>query len=133
MTALHFAALAGHTDTVRFLLRQGANIDAICHRRMTPLAYARSEGHEEVIQLLLGNYEGIEKEIAGICSVCWRQVYDFSMSKTERLIRSGRTDMIQTIASLCPTCNAIYCAECAHKSNAKCPKCGVAVVSNLYR
>ena len=69
----------------------------------------------------------------GKCSKCGRAVYSPSMAETEELMMSGRTDMIQAMATSCPKCNALCCAGCAHRSNTKCPKCGVAVVEQRYR
>ena len=59
MTALHYAARAGHTDVVDVLLRHHADVNALDHRGGTALMEAchggpwKSEPAEEIIQLLL--------------------------------------------------------------------------------
>jgi len=41
-TALHWAAMEGHTDVVRLLLQNGANVEAVTERGLTPLRSATS-------------------------------------------------------------------------------------------
>lgn len=69
----------------------------------------------------------------GSCSKCGRAVYSPSMAEVNELMASGQTDKIRAIATSCPKCNALYCAGCTHRSNTKCPKCGVTVVEQRYR
>ncbi len=59
MTALHYAARAGHTDVVDVLLRHHSDVNALDHRGKTALMEAchggpwKLEPAEEIIQLLL--------------------------------------------------------------------------------
>ncbi|TYZ59548.1 hypothetical protein PybrP1_013049, partial [[Pythium] brassicae (nom. inval.)] len=53
LTALHFAALKGHRDTVAALLGRGASVDASTTHLWTPLHYAARHGHEGVVVELL--------------------------------------------------------------------------------
>ena len=69
----------------------------------------------------------------GKCSKCGRAVFSPSMQEVNQLMMAGETDMIQAIATSCPTCDVLYCAGCAHRAGQKCPKCGTAVVEKRYR
>jgi len=46
------AALMGGTDTVKVLLKAGADLNAKDNRGETPLAHARSHNHTDVVDLL---------------------------------------------------------------------------------
>jgi len=52
-TALHRAAIGGHTDVVEIFLAKGANINAQDLGRLTPLNCAVENGHKAVAQLLI--------------------------------------------------------------------------------
>ena len=54
-TPLHFAARAGSSEKVRFLLARGAHVDAKANSGQTPLHIAASEGKVSVTELLLKN------------------------------------------------------------------------------
>lgn len=43
VTALHYAALNGHANLVKLLLKNGANVNAVDRNNMTPLHYARGK------------------------------------------------------------------------------------------
>ena len=53
--ALHFAAISGNLDKVKFLLKKRANINCVNKFRQTPLHLATKFQHVEVIKLLLVN------------------------------------------------------------------------------
>lgn len=56
LTGLHRASQGGHTDVVRLLLQQGADIEAVAGSgRMTPLMLAASNGKHEVVRELLAH------------------------------------------------------------------------------
>jgi ankyrin repeat protein len=52
-TPLHFAALNGHTQVCRMLMKAGAAVDAKVDQQYRPLHSAASEGHVEVCRMLL--------------------------------------------------------------------------------
>ena len=52
-TALHLAAAAGHVNTTRLLLMEGANSNAQCRIKQTPLHVASFWGHVDVAMWLL--------------------------------------------------------------------------------
>ena len=52
-TALHYAAVKGNTDIVKYLLSEGASPNALSPNGTTALMMAMSNNHEEVVQLLL--------------------------------------------------------------------------------
>ena len=53
MTPLHWAADRGHTEMVRFLLRRGADCNALDHCLNSPLHIAGMAGQKEVVRLLI--------------------------------------------------------------------------------
>lgn len=52
-TALHAAALGGHTEAARRLLEHGATVNAMTHCADSPLHFAAGEGHVPMVRLLL--------------------------------------------------------------------------------
>lgn len=52
-TPLHYAAAGGHGDIVRFLIEQGASINAVSTHGITPLIMAAQEGKHDAIVALL--------------------------------------------------------------------------------
>jgi hypothetical protein len=54
MTALHYAASAGHAANVSLYLSFGANPNAIDYRGATPLHWAVYEGFQYTAMLLVG-------------------------------------------------------------------------------
>ena len=53
VTALHYAAKGGCLEVVKFLAEEGADINAIKHKRWTVLHSATYEGNLEIIRFLL--------------------------------------------------------------------------------
>ena len=52
-TALHWASYHGHAKVVKYLLKSGAQVDAITRRGLTALHSASRRGHSPVIQVLV--------------------------------------------------------------------------------
>ena len=52
-TALHLAARRGYAEIARFLLDNGADVNARDKRKSTPLHEASTEGHAEVVRVLM--------------------------------------------------------------------------------
>jgi ankyrin repeat protein len=53
-TPLHFAAIHGRMEAVRWLIQHQANIDARDDEfHMTPLGWANEKGHQDIVRLLL--------------------------------------------------------------------------------
>jgi ankyrin repeat protein len=60
-TALHFAAISGRLDAVRWLLEHGAALDAHDDEfGMTPLAWANEKGRHAVVDFLLAQGASIQ-------------------------------------------------------------------------
>ena len=53
VTALHWAALMGHTETTRALIDAGADVDARNEEGQTALHWATMRGHRETVQALV--------------------------------------------------------------------------------
>jgi ankyrin repeat protein len=54
-TLLHIAAENGHTETVKALIENGANVNAVDREKMTPLHLAVENGHTETVKALIEN------------------------------------------------------------------------------
>ena len=54
-SALHYAAASPHTDVLKFLIEQGADVQARSPNGTTPLMMAAQYGSEDVIDLLLAH------------------------------------------------------------------------------
>lgn len=52
-TPLHFASLYGRTNIIRFLLNEGAAINAVNKKGQTPLLFAIHCGHRQTVEFLL--------------------------------------------------------------------------------
>lgn len=52
-TALHWAAMDGHTEMVERLLKAGADANAVSKEKVTPLYLAAQRGHAKVVHVLL--------------------------------------------------------------------------------
>jgi hypothetical protein len=52
MSALIYAARAGHDDIVKQLIEAGSNVNAMSRRGETAMREATSNGHQEIVQLL---------------------------------------------------------------------------------
>jgi len=52
-TALHWAAAQGESVAAKVLVDSGALVNALSTKKQTPLALACSQGHEEIVQLLV--------------------------------------------------------------------------------
>ena len=57
-TALHWAAISGHTDIVRFLLEKGANVLAETGSKMNALHGAVEGGRVETVRALMEFVQG---------------------------------------------------------------------------
>ena len=54
-TLLHTACLRGHINVVELLISKGANINSTNNKGQTPLSYAISRNHREIVDLLKKN------------------------------------------------------------------------------
>ncbi|MFC1793691.1 ankyrin repeat domain-containing protein, partial [Planctomycetota bacterium] len=61
-TPLHFAAQAGKTDVVEYLVAHGADVDAKNIRDETPLHAASAKGHKEIAELLIAKGAEVNAE-----------------------------------------------------------------------
>ncbi len=62
-TALISAAKAGHTETIKFLLKHGAQVNKTDNKGFTPLLHAAVNLHEDVVQLLLKHNAQIKSNL----------------------------------------------------------------------
>ena len=60
-TALHYGALQGHTEAVRLLLQNGADVEAEVLTVSFSINYARNDTHQCLNKTLSCNYECIGK------------------------------------------------------------------------
>jgi ankyrin repeat protein len=64
-TALHWAAGAGQTETVEFLIERGADVNISNEASAAPLEYAVRSGHAEIAKILLDNGADVEGKCSG--------------------------------------------------------------------
>ena len=90
-TGLHLAVMRENTERVLFLLRAGANVNAVNNRSMTPLMYAAFEGNLEATKHLVdfGADTSIHMGLIGtvLHLVCAASV--LSTKVVDRLLRAG--------------------------------------------
>ena len=73
-TALHLAARKGHVDVIKFLLDQGANIDAETEDHDTPLEMAALHGHLDAVQMLVDNGSDLDQSFKGYSALTYSGV-----------------------------------------------------------
>jgi hypothetical protein len=54
-TPLHWAAMDGHLEMARSLIKAGADVNALSQEKVSPLYLAAQKGHVEIAKLLLDN------------------------------------------------------------------------------
>jgi ankyrin repeat protein len=82
--ALHFAALNGHEDVVRFLLEIGIDPHCQTRHRESPLMFASFMGFPRIVELLLEsepNFANLERD-----PLCWAA-------------KGGHLDIIKTLVA----------------------------------
>lgn len=62
-TAMHFAALTGSLEAIRYLSRRGASVNLCTTKGMSPLAYAALNGHCEAIQALFNRHANVNDQL----------------------------------------------------------------------
>ena len=55
LAAIHYAALGGHKDAIKFLLEQGVDVNTLAANRVTCLQIASRQGDYELVQFLVEN------------------------------------------------------------------------------
>ena len=69
-TLLHVAAYFGQDQLVKVLLKNNANIEASDYRCRTPLSFAVSEGHMNIVKILVPNYDNMLSGVkSGMCII----------------------------------------------------------------
>ncbi len=61
-TGIHWAALGGHLETVKFLVEQGASPVLANDKNYVPLDLASFNSHTEIVDYFLSQSEGLEGE-----------------------------------------------------------------------
>ncbi len=90
-TPLHFAAINGHTDIARELVKVGAQKDVQASekkRRWTPVHYAAQYGHTEIVKILISS--GLDKEIKTI----------FGLTPLHVAAEFGKLEVVEYLLSL---------------------------------
>ncbi len=82
-TPLIRAAHNGHYQTVKFLVEQGADVNALDMGESTALHWAAMRGHVEIVKYLLE--AGSDKQVRNkqeklpidLCQACWSNSYKY--------------------------------------------------------
>ena len=87
------ASYHGQVKVVKFLLKSGAQVDAVSRRGRTPLHDASKRGHSEVVELLVEAGADIAaQDEDGLSAVHWAVVYN-------------RVDEVVTLIQLVSQCS----------------------------
>jgi hypothetical protein len=79
-TPLHYAAIHGHAEIARMLIKNKCSVDARDSANRTPLHHAASKGHVEVARVLLSAGAEIEAQDAdGDTPLCFAAYYGTSL------------------------------------------------------
>lgn len=84
---LGHAALAGHFEVCKLLLEAGANVLDIDDCYFTPLHYAMSKNHEEIVQLLLQPSSFAISD--GTTILHWMAAAEASVDQLQRVLDAG--------------------------------------------
>ena len=66
LAPIHFAAMKGSVDTVKILIKHGAEIDILSHQNEYPLDIAVREGNFEIAQYLINKGAGVKNIVNGM-------------------------------------------------------------------
>lgn len=102
MTPLHWAARAGATKCVQWLLNHGAEVDAVTTTRRTPLHLAAENGAVEVIWLLVEQGADVNAQDLKGRTPLHRATYQGQVDAAEALIVLGSNTKIKTKAGKNP-------------------------------
>ena len=88
-TPLHYCAWGGHVDVCRYLIEQGAHVDARSPNGTSPLMMAVRGGHADIVDLLLAHAAdpSIRNESRGSALAWAKRAGDTAIA--ERLRRAG--------------------------------------------
>ena len=73
-TPLHRAAYEGHQEVAKYLIKQGAAVEAKANSGWTPLHWAAQEGHREVVEYLIEQGAAVEKKRMMVVRTCTWQL-----------------------------------------------------------
>lgn len=93
-TPMHFAAIGGHTESVRFLAEKGAGLSPSNSTKDTPFAYAVNLNHAEVVKTLVELGVDVNERLKGGETVLHRKA------------RDGNTETVDLVLSLGGDINA---------------------------
>ncbi len=79
-TALFMAVIAGHTETVKSLLEQGAEVNRQDNDQKTPLMWAAQYGRKEEVKLLIEKGADVHaKDKRGNTAMAWSKTFRKNM------------------------------------------------------
>ncbi|KAI0869925.1 ankyrin repeat-containing domain protein [Hypoxylon argillaceum] len=126
---LSYAAERGHSQIVRYLLRQGATPDSDSESCLTPMQYAACRGHVDVAKLLLdAGISPLSQKAKGTPSRRCRTALQCAFE-------SGHSTILDIFLPLVPTSQADRCLHWAANADhiEKVLKTGNANVNSYYR
>ena len=115
-TSLHKAAVGGHDDIVRLLLKKGASIEAINKNSYTPLHLAALNGHTSTVELLLTRGASIEATTKSNSTPLHRAAWNGHTNTVELLLTKGASIEAMNIGNNTPLHHA---ARNGHTSTAE--------------
>lgn len=88
-TALHFAAVHGHLDVVRFLVSEGSDPDVFDCKGWAPLHYATQEAHIEAVEFLLDHSVSAKYAVTKEGKTAFNLAKDGDQSHMYEMLRLG--------------------------------------------
>ena len=110
-TALHFAAMQGHTDVISLLLQRGADPNVRCEGdQATPLHFAAEQGELRAVELLVSHGADVHGpgDVHGMDVIGWASVFGGGTHEqvVDFLLKHGATHTIHSAVS-CGNAEAI--------------------------
>lgn len=107
VTALHYAALRGDHENVRFLLSCGANVNERHYRLGTPIFVAALRRHTEVVEALLQHKANLSVSFQGLGSALHCACFGGAASIVESILKTGQRGDLERVQVVYPGALAV--------------------------
>ncbi len=117
-TALHYETMRGNLDAVKYLVRSGANVNAVNEEGKTPVSFC--DKRDEIAKFLIEN-----GAIVSQCHICSDEDIEDDFGQCQKC---GK-DCCRSCSSFCEHCMMTVCSDCGYdycedNCNVVCKDCG---------